>query len=553
VKWTKVLDVMKIPFNKPPFFQNDFFDAVGSAASHGKFSGDGLNSKKCTEFFKDHYGYECSLLTPSCTAALEMTALLLDLGPGDEVIVPSFTFVTSANAFALRGVNLVFADSETDKPNVSVSDILKKVTNKTKAIVVVHYAGVPVDVHSILEKTSHAIPVVEDCAHAIDSFDPSIQDYIGKAGCLSTFSFHETKNIGIGEGGLLVVNDKKLWRKAQIIREKGTNRTDFSAGRVAFYTWVDLGSSYLMSDIDAAMLWSSLQHIDSIQNARLAIWDAYDQKLLSSNNVFKKPSRHFRANAHMYYLEFADTQIRTDFCKTMKEKGILVATHYVPLDTSPFMAEKACGEDPLIAGQACTQAAAWSKTLVRLPLFYDLTTELLNEVVAAVNNFALDKGIILAPATEDRWEAIRQLRNENSDGYVCTDQIGKDEHWAFMRKHCNTYRVAIKNGQCIGFIGHVNKDARLATSIKGKGVAQFMWKSFVQEVGDLDVKVLVNNRRSLSFFRKLGYIPDAKALEKGQNPIPLKRDVCKDEGIASTSAVASGNEREEKKDDSMIS
>lgn len=212
----------RIPFNKPPFFQDTFTAAVHAAVSYGKFSGDGINTKKCTEFFKNRYGYDRSLLTPSCTASLEMAALILELGPGDEVIVPSFTFVTSANAFALRGVNLVFADSEMDQPNVSVSDIMKKVTDKTKAIVVVHYAGVPVDVHSILEQTNHSIPIVEDCAHAIDSVDPKTGDYVGKAGCLSTFSFHETKNIGIGEGGLLVVNDKKLWRKAQIAREKGT-------------------------------------------------------------------------------------------------------------------------------------------------------------------------------------------------------------------------------------------------------------------------------------------------------------------------------------------
>ena len=515
----------RIPFNKPPFFQDTFTAAVHAAVSYGKFSGDGINSKKCTEFFKNRYGYDRSLLTPSCTASLEMAALILELGPGDEVIVPSFTFVTSANAFALRGVNLVFADSEKDQPNISVSDIMKKVTDKTKAIVVVHYAGVPVDVHSILEQTNHSIPIVEDCAHAIDSVDPKTDDYVGKAGCLSTFSFHETKNIGIGEGGLLVVNDKKFWRKAQIVREKGTNRTDFAAGRVAFYTWVDLGSSYLLSDIDAAMLWSALQHMDHIQNTRLAVWDAYDQKLLCPPNcVYNKPSKKFRANAHMYFLEFNDPEMRTEFCKAMNENDILVATHYVPLDVSPFVEDQR-SKNLLPAGEPCVQAAKWSKSLVRLPLYADLSTQEVNKIITVVNEFAVSKGALrLVAADEDHWEQIRLLRNQNSDCFTFTKDITRDEHWNFMRKHSDTYRVAVQDGKCVGFIGHVEQDARLATSAKGKGVAQFMWESFEKEVGDLDVKVLLNNQRSLSFFRKLGYVPDAKDLEDGQNPVVLHRD-----------------------------
>ena len=243
-----------IPFNKPPFFPESFKVAIKLACDDGKFSGDGPNSKNVCIFFGETFGYGRFLLTPSCTASLEMAALILDLKPGDEVIVPAFTFVTSANAFALRGVTIVFADSEEGSPNVSVSSILSKVTDKTKAIVVVHYTGVPVDVHQILNETNHSIPVVEDCAHAIGSVDPRTGDIIGKAGCLSTISFHETKNIGIGEGGLLVVNDPNLWTTAQIVREKGTNRVDFLNGKVDKYNWVSLGSSYLMSDIDAAML-----------------------------------------------------------------------------------------------------------------------------------------------------------------------------------------------------------------------------------------------------------------------------------------------------------
>jgi len=508
-----------IPFNKPPFFVDNFSAAVCDSITAGKFSGDGVSTKKCTDFLKDRFGYDRTLLTPSCTAALEMAALILDLGPGDEVIVPSFTFVTTANAFALRGVNLIFADSEKDHPNVSVSDIMRKVTENTKAIVVVHYAGVPVDVHRILEETNHSIPIVEDCAHAIDSRDSKTGEYVGKAGCLSTFSFHETKNVGIGEGGLLVVNDEKLWRKAQITREKGTNRTDFHAGRVAFYAWVDLGSSYLMSDIDAAMLWGSLQNLDCIQKKRLSVWDAYDEKIICPQDyLYNKPSSSLRANAHMYYLVFYDHEVRSEFCKFMLKNGILVATHYIPLDKSPFVEEQR-RKKALPDGELCVHAAKWSKMLVRLPLFYDISTRELERVIAAVNSYVTD--IRLVAAEEKYWKDILELRNENNASFTNTNQIATEEHWNFMRKHSSTYRVAVQEGKFLGFIGHVKRDARLASNKKGKGVAKFMWESFVQEVGDLDVKVLLQNKRSLSFFSKLGYVPDAKSCAEGQNPVTL--------------------------------
>mmetsp|Transcript_1662 Transcript_1662/g.3038 ORF Transcript_1662/g.3038 Transcript_1662/m.3038 type:complete len:299 (+) Transcript_1662:1040-1936(+) len=290
------MDIEKtvIPFNKPVFFRQTFLSALDDACSTSscsfnnvldkkkkeatecsscyitstittegrsdditvmQLSGDGEQSHKCTNFFREKYGYERSLLTPSCTAALEMAALLLDIQPGDEVIVPSFTFVTTASSFALRGAKIVFADSEDETPNVSVSDILNKISARTKAIVIVHYAGISVDVPLILRETLHSIPVVEDCAHALDAFDKNSGDFLGKAGCLATFSFHETKNVGIGEGGLLVVNDHRLWSKARSIREKGTNLIDFKEGKVPFYTWTRLGSSYLMSEVNAAVLW----------------------------------------------------------------------------------------------------------------------------------------------------------------------------------------------------------------------------------------------------------------------------------------------------------
>jgi dTDP-4-amino-4,6-dideoxygalactose transaminase len=214
---------MPVPFNKPHVFPEGLA-AIQDSCANGKLSGDGLHTKRCSQWFNDKFGYSRCLLTPSCTAALEMAALLLDLGRGDEVICPSYTFVSTANAFALRGCKIVFADSESATPNVSVEDILAKVTPRTKAICVVHYAGIAVDVQKIKDATHHKIPIVEDCAHAIGSIDPVTNQVVGKNCDFAAFSFHETKNICIGEGGLLVINDESKWKQAQIIREKGTNR-----------------------------------------------------------------------------------------------------------------------------------------------------------------------------------------------------------------------------------------------------------------------------------------------------------------------------------------
>jgi dTDP-4-amino-4,6-dideoxygalactose transaminase len=373
-----------------------------------------------------------------------MAALLLDVGPADEVIVPSFTFVSSANAFALRGATIIFADSEKDTPNVSVDDILKKVTEKTKAIVVVHYAGIPVDVSKILKETNHCIPVVEDCAHAITSVDPRSGDFVGKAGCLSTFSFHETKNVGIGEGGLLVVNDSNLWNRAQIVREKGTNRVDFRAGREAFYTWVDLGSSYLMSEVDAASLLGALKNIDRIQEKRLQIWEAYDKEIIASPRIFKKPTKEqMRANAHMYFLDFSSSLIRSEFCKAMKAENILVATHYLPLDTSPFILKMRANKSFPSSCEPCYQAAVWSKSLVRLPLFEDLNEKELRRVITAVNMFS--PSVHMELANECYWEDIRKIRNDNKECFTHAGEIGREEHWAFMKEHSRTYRVAVQD------------------------------------------------------------------------------------------------------------
>lgn len=259
---------------------------------------------------------------------MEIAALVLDIKPGDEVICPSFAFVSTASAFALRGAKLVFADSLSENPNVDVEDIVRKITPETKAIVVVHYAGVPVEnLMNLKQRTS--IPIVEDCAHAVGSTTPVVpslnsqegdakgsSDYVGKIGCMSTFSFHETKNLGIGEGGMLVVNDSEaaLWEKARICREKGTNRFTFLEGRVEFYEWQELGSSYLMSDVNAGILWGHLQHYDEIQQKRAFIWDYYAKHLWPST-LFQKPlsSEKSKANAHAYYLQFYDCVARQKF------------------------------------------------------------------------------------------------------------------------------------------------------------------------------------------------------------------------------------------------
>lgn len=509
-----------VPFNNPPFFANEFKIAMNNAIKSGKFSGDGVNTGFCYDFFKAKYGYERSLLTPSCTAALEMAALLLELGPGDEVIVPSFTFVSSANAFALRGVKIVFADSERGSPNVSVSDILRKVTPNTKAIVVVHYAGVVVDVQRIIQETGAKIPIVEDCAHAIGSIDQT-GDYVGKKGVMATFSFHETKNVAIGEGGLLVVNDETLWKNAQIIREKGTNRTEFKQGNISFYTWIGLGSSYLMSDIDAAMLWSALQNIDRIQRRRLEIWDAYDSQL-TPNSIFFKPQKiSQRANAHMYYLQFAEPKMVNVFCKAMKEKGVVVSKHYVPLHTSPFGLKYQASSK---RDSSCPQSIKWAQTLVRLPLFYDLTDEKLIQVINVINTFTAQNGILMVDASQEHWNDIRMIRNNNGEFFRNSEHISKEDHWKFMQKNFMNYRVATENGKCIGFIGHVDKDFRIGTSKKGLGIAHFMVYMWIHELGrKFDIWVLRSNPRVIAFARKLGYAPSKESWEKGDNPVRLIR------------------------------
>jgi dTDP-4-amino-4,6-dideoxygalactose transaminase len=506
-----------IPFNKPYVFSEGLL-AITEAMGNGKLSGDGPNSQKCVKWFDQRFGFKRCLMTPSCTAALELAALLLDVGPEDEVIVPSFTFVTSASSFALRGVKLVFADSAEDTPNVSVDDILAKVTQHTKAIVVVHYAGVPVDMSRLLDLK---IPIVEDCAHAIGSVDPVTGKYAGTQGVISTFSFHETKNIPVGEGGMVVINDDKLWEAAQIIREKGTNRTRFFEGKDHFYTWHTLGSSFLLSDVDAGVLWGNLQHYDELQDKRKSIWEDYN-RLIVSSPAYKKPSLKSLANAHMYYLQFPCLESRNAFTSFMKTRSILTATHYLPLDQCPFVLKenkKRKRDD----GFVCKEAQTWANALVRLPMFYTLSHEEVCTVAKAVNDYAKQQGLVLKHVeAEHEIEEIRRICNAQGESLLCKGVIEIDTHHAFMQRHMKTYRVAIKDGKVVGFVGHVDNDFRFACdpSCARQGVAQFMWNEFRKEYPDVTVQVNRDNKASMSFFSKQGFKPDPNA-SSSMDPVPL--------------------------------
>ncbi len=359
-----------IPFNKPYLHGRELVYIAQSVAS-GKISGDGIFTKKCHEYFEQRYGFKKTLLTTSCTDALEMAAILLDIQPGDEVIAPSYTFVSTVNAFALRGAKIVFADSYFEHPNIDPEQIEALVTEKTKAIVVVHYAGVACDMDRIMAISErHGIPVVEDAAQAIDSYYKGKP--LGSIGTLGTFSFHETKNIISGEGGLLAINDERFVNRAEIIREKGTNRSSFFRGEVDKYGWVDIGSSFLPSDIVAAYLYAQLEQLDIIQARRKEIWQRYYQNLrpLVQSSKIKIPliADYANNNAHMFYLVCENLEQRTQLISTLKENGIHAVFHYLSLHDSPYY-------QPLHDGRVLANSDHFSDCLVRLPLFYELTDE----------------------------------------------------------------------------------------------------------------------------------------------------------------------------------
>ncbi len=372
---------MKIPFNKP-FLTGMETQYIEQAVLSGKISGNGDFTKKCHHFFEQRYKFKKCLLTTSCTDALEMAAILIDIKPGDEVIIPSFTFVSSANAFVLRGAKIVFADSSLDNPNIDPNQLEKLITQKTKAIVVVHYAGVACDMDPIMKIANHnSLFVVEDAAQAIDSFYKGKP--LGGIGHLGTFSFHETKNIISGEGGMLAINDERFLSRAEIIWEKGTNRSSFFRGEVKKYSWVDIGSSFLPSEIIAAFLYAQLENIDKIQEARKRIWNIYFESLVDIQNkgvILPEIPDYATNNAHMFYLVCSDKNERDGLISTLKEKSILSVFHYLSLHKSPFYEDKHDGRN-------LKNSTRFADCIVRLPFYYSLFPEDQFEVIDTCKSY----------------------------------------------------------------------------------------------------------------------------------------------------------------------
>lgn len=358
-----------IDFNRPHLTGNELKYIQQAVEDNHRISGNGVFTKKCQRFFEEKYGFKKCLLTTSCTDALEMAAILCGIQPGDEVIVPSYTFVSSALAFVRAGAKIVFADSMERNPNIDVDKIETLITPRTKVIVPVHYAGVACDMDKIMEIANrHQILVVEDAAQAIDSYYKGRP--LGSIGHLSAFSFHETKNIISGEGGLLAINDERFTRRAEIIWEKGTNRAEFFRGEVNKYGWCDTGSSFLPSEIVAAFLWAQLEELVPIQEKRKALWNQYKLLLtpLADKGLFKLPDipDYATNNAHMFYLVCNSFEERTALIMRLKERGIQAVFHYLSLHSSPYYQEKHDGRKL----QNCDR---YADCLVRLPMFYDLT------------------------------------------------------------------------------------------------------------------------------------------------------------------------------------
>jgi len=362
----------KIPFNKPYLAGNEthyIYDAVNT----GKLSGNGKYTKKCHAFFQERYGFRKCLLTTSCTDALEMAALLINIQPGDEVIMLSYTFVSTANAFVLRGAKIVFADSRKDHPGIDEDSIESLITSKTKAIVPVHYAGVACDMDNIMHIANrHNLFVVEDAAQAIDSYytgRDGVKRALGSIGHLAAFSFHETKNVISGEGGMLVINDGQFEKRAEIIWEKGTNRAAFFRGEVDKYGWVDVGSSFLPSETIAAFLYAQLEHLEQIQQKRKKIWNSYQDNLRdwSTNNGITLPSipGYATNNAHMFYLVTKNFEQRKAIINRLKDEKISPVFHYLSLHSSPFYKEK---HDE----RSLPYSDNYSDCLLRLPFFFEL-------------------------------------------------------------------------------------------------------------------------------------------------------------------------------------
>lgn len=370
-----------IPFNKP-YFSGRELKYLEEVCHSTTMSGNGDFTKKCHTFFEQKYGFKKCLLATSGTDALEMCAMLCNLKPGDEVIVPSYTFVSTALAFLREGAKVVFADSSAENPNMEVEQIEPLINEKTKVIAVVHYAGVACDMDAIMALAEkHNLLVVEDAAHCIDSFYKGRP--LGSIGHLGAFSFHETKNISSGEGGMCVINDERFVRRAEIIWEKGTNRAEFYRGMVNKYGWVDMGSSFLPSEFNAAYLWAQLEQLDDIQGKRKHIWNRYFEGLNGKiGNEVKLPyiPDYATNNAHMFYLLCPSLEYRTALMKFLKENDVQTTFHYLPLHSSKFYENK---HD----GRVLVNCDRYADTLIRLPLFYELSEWEIDKIINLIIHF----------------------------------------------------------------------------------------------------------------------------------------------------------------------
>lgn len=372
----------KIPFNKP-YLTGRETRYIKQAVNSGKISGNGIFSKKCQKFLEEKYGFQKALLTTSCTDALEMAAMLCDIQPGDEVIVPSYTFVSTALAFVRQGANIIFADSRSDHPGIDEDKIESLITSKTKAIVPVHYAGIACDMGKIMAiSKKYNLLVIEDAAQAIDSFYENRP--LGSIGHMSAFSFHETKNINSGEGGMLAINDSRFLRRSEIIWEKGTNRAEFFRGEIDKYGWVDIGSSFLPSEIIAAYLWAQLENLDKIQKQRIDIWQHYFEGLknLVEDEGIALPilPEYASNNGHMFYLICKTTDQRNSLLTYLRENGVYAVFHYLSLHKSSYYKSKYCGPD-------LVQADKYSDCLLRLPFFYELKYDEIELIIRLIKNF----------------------------------------------------------------------------------------------------------------------------------------------------------------------
>jgi dTDP-4-amino-4,6-dideoxygalactose transaminase len=386
-----------IPFNKP-YLTGKETTYIEEAVRSGKISGNGVFTKKCQDFFEHRYGFLKCLLTTSCTDALEMAAILCDIQPGDEVIIPSYTFVSTALAFIRQGAVVIFADSMKEHPNMDADTIESLITPRTKVIVPVHYAGMACDMDKIMALANkYNLFVVEDAAQAVDSYYVAVSEKqstakaLGSIGHLAAFSFHETKNIISGEGGMLAINDERFVHRAEIIWEKGTNRAEFFRGEVNKYGWVDTGSSFLPSELIAAFLWAQIENLDDIQNRRKKLWDLYYEGLkpIADKGYFHLPKlpEYATNNAHMFYLVCNSLEDRSKLIAHLKENDVLSVFHYLSLHSSPYYTDKHDGRE-------LPNCDRFANCLVRLPLFYELEEGDVAEIVREITRFQFECNLI---------------------------------------------------------------------------------------------------------------------------------------------------------------